>query len=84
METDMDMNYEIGIIKAQNAALKESVDTLTKTVATLTDEVEEIKTTVTTWRSTAFGAISVLSAIGAVVLWLSDGLVTIIKLKLGL
>jgi prophage DNA circulation protein len=78
------MNYEIGIIKAQNAALKESVDTLTKTVATLTDEVEEIKTTVTTWRSTAFGAISVLSAIGAVVLWLSDGLVTIIKLKLGL
>jgi hypothetical protein len=37
METDMDMNYEIGIIKAQNAALKESVDTLTKTVATLTD-----------------------------------------------
>lgn len=81
------IDYEVGLIKAQCEALQRSVEELTKTVSELTTTVEKVDTQITTWKSTAAGAAAVMvpvfSAIGAVILWLGDNLMAIIKIKLG-
>jgi hypothetical protein len=80
----MDINYEIGVIKTQIHSLQKSIDTLADTVDDLAEKVDLIDTQITTWRSTAVGAIFVLSVVGSVILYLSDGLVQFIKVKLGI
>ncbi len=71
-----DINYEIGMLKAQ-------VSQLNDTVNSMESDVKEIKSQLLTWKSTAAGAITVLSAVGAVVLFFADALVQYIKVKLG-
>lgn len=71
-----DTNYEIGMLKAK-------VDRLTETVKSVEEDVSVIKDTVLTWKSTAAGVLTVLSVIGAFILYFADALIQYVKLKLG-
>lgn len=71
-----DTNFKLGQLEAQ-------VEQLNDTVKSMKADVEEIKSQLLTWKSTAVGAIAVLSAIGAVILFFADALVQYIKVKLG-
>lgn len=81
------MDYEVGLIKAQNEALKEDVDRLNQTISEMQKDLKDIKTEITTWKAQATGAaaviIPILTAVGAIVLWLGDNLLQIIKVKIG-
>jgi uncharacterized protein YlxW (UPF0749 family) len=79
----MDMNYEMGRREAQNDALVNQLEKLTEKVSALAKDVEEMKATVNTWKSSAAGAVAVLSVIGVALVWLGDGLVQMLRVKLG-
>lgn len=82
------LDYEVGQIRSQVNAIQKSVDELAETVEELTKTVSSVDKQINNWRSTAVGAITVivpiLSAVGAVVLWISDSIFDLIKIKLGL
>ncbi len=79
-----DMNYKIGVMEAQVCETRDDVQELKKSLVDMQRDLKEIKTQLNTWRSSAAGAIAVLSSIGVVILWLGDSLVSVIKIKLGL
>jgi len=75
-----DIKYTIG-------ALKTEVQFLTQKFEDMEDSIEEIKkqtSKLDRWEQRTAGAITILSVVGAAVLYLGDGLIQLIKTKLGL
>lgn len=71
-----DINYKLGQLEAQ-------VEQLNDTVISMKADVSDIKAQLLTWKSTATGAIAVLSTIGAIILYFVDGIIQYIKVKFG-
>lgn len=82
-----DTNYKLGQMEAQVTETRDDVVELKKSIAEMQKDIKEIKNTMITWKSTAVGAVTVivpvLSGIGAIILWLGDGLIDLIKARLG-
>jgi len=71
-----DIHFKIGALETQ-------VTQLNETVSQMETDVKEIKTQLLTWKSTAVGALTVLSVIGSIVLYFADAFVQYLKVKLG-
>lgn len=79
-----DVNYKIGAIETKMTDISEDVSELKENLSAVQADVKEIKDQLNTWKASATGAIFVLSIVGTFILWLGDGLVQIIRTKLGL
>lgn len=82
-----DANYKIGIMETQVTETRNDVVELKQYISEMQKDIKEIKTQLITWKSTAAGAITilipVLSLVGAVVIWLGNGFIDLIRTKLG-
>lgn len=80
-------DYKIGVMESQVTETRNDVIELKTYISEMQRDIKDIKTQLTTWKSTAAGAIAilipVLSAVGAVVIWLGNGFIDLIRTKLG-
>ncbi len=78
------MDYKIGLMESQVTETRDDVADLKQAIVEIQKDLKEIKTQLVTWRSATYGAVTVLSFIGAGLVWLSDSVIGFIKIKLGM
>lgn len=83
-----DLNYKVGVIEAQNNQMKEDLESMKEEMKQDLTKVDirlaSIESQFSQWKSSVGGAIAILVVVGNIVLYFGEGLVNLIKVKLGL
>lgn len=83
-----DLNYKVGVIEAQDNQMKEDLESMKEEVKQDLTKVDirlaSIESQLSQWKSSVGGAIAILVVVGNIVLYFGEGLVNLIKVKLGL
>ena len=75
-----DIEYTMGTLKTEVQFLSKKLEDMEESIA----EIKKQTSKLDRWEQRTAGAITVLSFVGATVLYLGDGLIQLIKTKLGL
>lgn len=75
-----DIKYTMGTLKTEVQFLSKKLEDMEESIA----EIKKQTSKLDRWEQRTAGAITVLSFVGATVLYLGDGLIQLIKTKLGL
>ena len=75
-----DIIYTMGTLKTEVQFLSKKLEDMEESIA----EIKKQTSKLDRWEQRTAGAITVLSFVGATVLYLGDGLIQLIKTKLGL
>lgn len=75
-----DIKYTMGTLKTEVQFLSKKLEDMEESIA----EIKKQTSKLDRWEQRTAGAITVLSFVGATVLYLEDGLIQLIKTKLGL
>ena len=75
-----DIEYTMGTLKTEVQFLSKKLEDMEGSIA----EIKKQTSKLDRWEQRTAGAITVLSFVGATVLYLGDGLIQLIKTKLGL
>lgn len=75
-----DIKYTMGTLKTEVQFLSKKLEDMEGSIA----EIKKQTSKLDRWEQRTAGAITVLSFVGATVLYLGDGLIQLIKTKLGL
>ena len=75
-----DIQYTMGTLKTEVQFLSKKLEDMEESIA----EIKKQTSKLDRWEQRTAGAITVLSFVGATVLYLGDGLIQLIKTKLGL
>lgn len=78
-----DMNYKMGALETGMKDMQEDISSIMTKMTSLEKDVSEIKNQLQGWTNRAAGAVGVLSIVGAALLWAGDGIIALIKTKLG-
>ena len=79
-----DINYEVGLIKAQNESMKDDIDDVKTKLALMDTRLASIENSISTWKSSIGGAVFILVTLGNIALYFGEYVVNFIKVKLGL
>lgn len=74
-----DKDYTIGVLETQIKYLSEEVIDVKKDIKAIRLQTDKLDR----WEQRAVGAVAIFSAVGAVVIYLGDGLLNLIRTKLG-
>ena len=75
-----DIKYTMGTLKTEVQFLSKKLEDMEESIAEIKKQTGKLDR----WEQRTAGAITVLSFVGATVLYLGDGLIQLIKTKLGL
>ena len=79
-----DLNYEVGVIKAQNESTREDINEMKESLSDLNNRLASIESQLLTWKSSIAGAVVILVTIGNIALYFGETFVNFVKVKLGL